>query len=358
MFQDIDDRFLSIPDVFHAPDWVINGIIPEGVGVISGSGGVGKTTCIVPLALIAAGIIAEGSNLENEVNRRIIYITEDPKQVMTILNGMRKFLRWNDAQWANVKDMFKVIDSRRMSIDEIAHVLASSTIWGIGEQILMMPLVIFDTASSNFDVINESDNSEASAYMSIMKEHAFRFKSSIWIIAHLSKVSKGMSVDDIQNLGSRGASAWEDNAQWTATLASENANGEGHRILRMGKKRETLKFDEISFEGSVQHEIVKNRLGEDVQIDYRYTVPRKSNRDQRVSEKLQERENDIEDAILKAVETLQYPSKRDIIDSVNFQGKDVLLTINKMILSVSLIEDDLPNSVKKRGRSTFIRRNS
>lgn len=353
-FNDIDERFLSVPDEFHAPDWVIEGIIPEGVGVVSGSGGVGKTTCIVPLALIAAGIKAEGSNLDNELTRRVIYITEDPKQVMTILNGMRQFLKWDDDQWDHVKNMFRVVDSRRMDIDEISHVLQSSTVWGHGDPILMMPLIVFDTASSNFAVMNESDNSEASAYMAIMKEHAFKYKTSIWIIAHLSKTSKGQSVDDIQNLGSRGASAWEDNAQWTATLASSLPNGEGHRIFRMGKRRENLHFDEISFEGSTHHETVKNRLGEDVSIQYRYTVPRKSSKDGRLLVKMKQRNADIETAIFEAIEVLEYPSKRDILELVKFKRNDVSDALSSMILSVTVKEFPLPQNVKKQGRSTYL----
>jgi len=356
-YQELDERFIPVTDTFDAPDWVIKGIIPEGVGVISGAGGVGKTTSIVPLALIAAGIKSESCNLDVEIPRRVIYITEDPKQVMTILKGMRKFLNWNEDEWRHLKDQFKVVDSRRMGFNEVQFVLDQSTFWGTvvaDNKFVVMPLVIFDTASSNFDISNENDNSEVSAFMSLIKEFHYKFKSSIWIIAHLSKTAKGQAVDDILNHGARGAGAWDDNSQWTATLAAAEENNQGHRVLKLGKRRETLAFDEIQFEGSLQHETVTNRLGEEVQIDYRYTVPRKSSADQRISEKLEKRNTEIEDAVFKALEVLEYPSKRDILGLVKFNRNVVMDTINQMILTVTLKEMDLPKNVVRKGRSTYI----
>ena len=53
-FATLKSRKLTIEREFRPPTYVVDGIIPEGVGVIAGSAGIGKTTGIIPLAAIVA----------------------------------------------------------------------------------------------------------------------------------------------------------------------------------------------------------------------------------------------------------------------------------------------------------------
>jgi RecA-family ATPase len=350
----IDPRVMKVGEVFIPPMWAIKGMIPEGVGVIAGSGGVGKTTCIVPLALAVAGFKSPSCNIDTEIQRKVIYVSEDPDQVIRIIQGMRKFLNWSDKTWADLKNNFLILDSVRMSIGELHDFLIETLPYGVVDPVFTLPLVVFDTTAANLAVINESDNSEVSEYMAIMKEHYSRHKASIWLVSHLTKTAKGQGVDDIMNLGARGAGAWNDNAHWTAVLSSDGENGDGNRVLKMAKRRADVGFDEIIFEGSVHQATGINRLGEEVLINYRYTVPRKSSQNQRITEKMEKRSTAIEDAIFKALEVLEYPSRKDIKELVKFRGEAVTETINKLILTCSLAELDLPKNIIKKGRSTYL----
>jgi hypothetical protein len=265
-----DRPFIQFSDVPQPTAWCIKGIIPEGIGIISGTGGVGKTSCIVPLALSVAGITAPGSDLEAGVIRKVVYVTEDQPQVESILHGMRHFLNWNDEVWTRVKENFLVLESMRMVDEQLIKLLLGCKRGGF--DFTIPPLLVLDTASANLEVQNESDNSEISRMMSIMKQHAaFETGMSIWISTHLAKGAKGQSIDEIRKFGARGAGAWEDNAQWTAIIAATKEDNEGDRVFKMGKRRVVLDFDEISFKG---HESVI-AISEDVDVRYRYTVGNK-----------------------------------------------------------------------------------
>ena len=60
----LESRRLDICAEFQPPAYVIDGIIPDGVGVIAGSAGIGKTTGIIPLAAIAAGFSSHLSDIK------------------------------------------------------------------------------------------------------------------------------------------------------------------------------------------------------------------------------------------------------------------------------------------------------
>jgi RecA-family ATPase len=333
---------------------VVNGIIPEGVGVISGSGGVGKTSSIVPLALAVAGIKSPTCNLEVELPRQVIYITEDEGQVMQILHGMRAFLKWDEATWLKVKNNFIVVTSQRINHITVEMLLAETVIYGVVDPIFCMPLVVFDTASANFDLENESSNSEASLFMSVLKQWHTKHKTSIWVIAHLSKDSKGLDIDSMGRATARGAGSWGDDAMWTALLGTAEEDGKGHRVLKMGKVRATLLFDEISFEGSVQHIYGINRFGVEVKIDYRYTVPVRSSQDERKSEQFTEKRKNLEEKIIKSVQDLDYPSKKDIKEHIASDVNLVHTIINQMLDQCVLEEVPLPADLCQGNRKKYI----
>jgi RecA-family ATPase len=347
-------RIVKYADAIAPTSWVINGIIPEGVGVISGSGGVGKTSSIVPLALAVAGFKSPTCNLEVELPRKVVYITEDEGQVMQILHGMRSFLKWDDLTWARVKENFIVVTSQRINHIQVEMLLNETLIYGVLDPIFALPLVVFDTASANFDLENESSNSEASLFMSMLKQFHTKHKTSIWVIAHLSKDSKGLDIDSMGRATARGAGSWGDDAMWTALLGTAEEDGKGHRVLKMGKVRAALLFDEISFEGSIQHIYGINRFGVEVQIDYRYTVPLRSSQDERKTDKYLQKCQAIEAQILETVKDLEYPSKAQIKEIVTGDQNIKTSLINQLIAQGVLIEIPFPAGIKRSGRNSYI----
>jgi hypothetical protein len=350
----LEPRQIDCPDICPATAWVVNGIIPEGVGVISGSGGVGKTSSIVPLALAVAGFKSPACDLEIELPRNIIYITEDEGQVIQILHGMRDFLKWDDETWADVKSKFKIFSSKRVDHITIELMLNEIMPYSVVDPIFSTPLVIFDTASANFDLENESSNSEASLFMSVLKNFYSKTKTSMWVIAHLNKIAKGMDIDSMINATARGAGSWGDDAMWTATLGTTEEDNKGDRILKIGKVRAITTFNEISFKASMQQIEVINRFGETVMVDYRYSVPNRSSQDSRQIDKFKSRAKEIEDEIIKAVSVLDYPSKKQIKDHINRETNLTHNLINEMLSQGVLSEIPFPPGIKISGRNSYI----
>lgn len=357
---DLAERFLSIPDTLGAPEWVITGIIPEGVGIIAGTGGVGKTTAIVPLCAMLAGLKSPACNLDIELPRQVIYVSEDPKQVMRILLTMRKFLKINDEVWAEFTRNFHVIDSRKIKAEELTAFLEATNLFiTIDGKNAIYPLVVFDTASANFDLDNESDNAEVSRYMAVLKEFHSKTHASIWIVAHTAKTAVSKTIDEMAEFTARGAGAWGDNAMWTALLAPNSNEDGATRVLKIGKVREAIHFGEIVFEGSIQSDYAINRIGQEVRSDCFYCVPRKSSTSLRKQEVASKKDQERKDAIVKAIELMvadgnQYPSRSEICDAIDGRKSDVLKTIKNMVEKRELQLLKMPISVKKKNQNEYL----
>jgi RecA-family ATPase len=354
LIEILEPRIVKYDDAISPTAWVVNGIIPEGVGVISGSGGVGKTSSIVPLALAVAGFKSPDCNLAIELPRKVVYITEDDAQVMQILHGMRAFLKWDEFTWARVKANFIVVSSQRINHIDVEQLLTETLIYGVVDPIFCMPLVVFDTASANFYLENESSNSEASLFMSVLKQFHSKHKTSIWVIAHLSKDSKGLGIDEMGRATARGAGSWGDDAMWTALLGTAEEDGKGQRVLKIHKVRATLLFDEIAFDGSVQHIFGTDRFGKEVRIDYRYTVPLRSSQDERKSDQYIQKCKSMEAQILSAVRDLEYPSKLQIKEAVKGDQNLKTSLINNLIHQGVLIELPFPDGIRLSGRNSYL----
>jgi len=348
-------RRVEIQDQIKAPRWVINGVIPEGVGIIAGSGGVGKTSSIVPLALAVAGFRSPECDIEVEQTRQVVFVTEDDSQINLILNGMRSRLKWSDQTWQELKKRFHIFRSKKISHEKIISLLKESYFFADTENQISFPLIIFDTASANFDLSNENDNSEVSKYMARIKEFHSDCGASVWIIAHLTKTSKGLSVDELINLSARGGGAWGDDAMWTAVLSSNEKDNKGDRVLKIVKRRVNLISDEIVFTSIEDVLHGENRFGEIVEVNYFYTTPKMSVEVKRKKEKIVRRDNLIKDKIADLVQSLPYPSSNDIFQASGLKRADCLKVINQMILNFELIKEPLPSNIAKKGRIDYLK---
>lgn len=348
-------RIIKVGDGFIAPKWIIDGCIPEGVGVIAGAPGVGKTSALIPLLLRVAGIASPDCNLENSFPRKVILFTEDDAQVILILNGMRHFLRWDDSTWEKVKRRITIVGSMRVLPEQLEYLMIEAQAESFEYKgLISQPLMVFDTSSANFELQNESDNSQVSAFMAILKQAYSRWDISSWVVSHTPKTQKGINIDAMFNATARGASSFEGDAQWTAILSSAQENNEGPRVLKLGKRRVTCTFDEIIFDGSVQHATAIDRFGEEVTIDYRYTVARRSSKTERDQDAFRKQSGDILEEIIAALGDLDYPSRTALAKSVKRDHNLVMKTINSSILDSILMEVDLPPELRKGPRKTYV----
>ena len=350
----IKNRRVKLSKTLHAPKWIIKGIIPEGIGVISGSGGVGKTTAIVPLALAVAGLQAPDSDIAVEINRRVIYITEDSSQVQLIINGMCRKLNWSDSQWELLERNFILVDSLKITYQDLSLLLSETAVQGLNDPNFVYPLIIFDTSSSNFMVKNENDNAEVSQYMETLRKHYRDHDSSLWLVNHLSKTSRGQTVDDMINLSARGGGAWQDEAMWTAILSTNEEDGKGDRVFKMIKRRVILENDELIFPSTPEKVDAYDRFNKLVKIPFFYAIPKISSQNHRKAKKQEAKNNSLKESIIEAMLLLEYPSKNDINGSVDGRKDNINKIIDELVFDGILKWEPLPRELIRGQKKNYL----
>lgn len=344
----LDKAYINPMRELSAPQWVVDGIIPNGVGVIAGVGGVGKTTAIMPLAATVAGFEDHLSDIKVKIQRHVLYITEDSVQAQKAIYAIKTW-RKSKKDINQIYDYIHLYNSNQYRINDLKDLLTEAVERYSTEYrgIMFPPLVIFDTASANIAVDNENDNAEISKYMTMFKQLWARYSMPIWLVNHLAKSANGMSIDELDAHSARGASAWRDNSNWTANLAIDKESK--NRVLHMMKVREELAFNEIIF-SSVTHDVmVKDVFGEDTLVTYRYCTARKSSTGKRMHEKDKKKE----ELILKLVKEMAYPSKSMIQKSVPGSKDAVFLVIDRMVEKGLLKVLPVPEDLNRRNQDSF-----
>lgn len=242
-------NFLDFDLTPRAPSWVLDGTIEEGVVVIAGMRGIGKTTTIVPLSLVAAGLHAFGDPLAPKAWRHVIYLTEHAAQVFRVLAGLVRFggLGINEA---DVAERFHVVNTVRMQPEDVVSVASEymARFARVHRGVTLKPLVVFDTWSASFELESENDNSETGRAVACLKQ---QFEGMpVWVVAHMAKTAQGRS--DVVNLSARGAGALEADTIQNVYLVHEfeGDTDVSHRFLSLkGKKRfEPKHGDEFEIE--------------------------------------------------------------------------------------------------------------
>lgn len=355
-YSTLKSRELEIHSELRPPAYVIDGIIPEGVGVIAGSAGIGKTTGIIPLAAIVAGFASHLSDIRAKRRRHVIVLTEDDSQVSRLLVGMVEWMLLDSGQKVSIDDISQwlhLYSSKRLNtknlqgnLEEVMGFNNTITV-NSGETIVIPPLVIIDTAAANFELNNENANAEISGFMAVLKEMHAKTRMNIWVIAHLAKTAKGISIDNMDTLSARGGGAWEADANWTAVLSADE---DGKRILKMNKRRVELTFSEIYFQSVTHSKSATDEFGDVVNLEYRYVTPMRSDYGSRIAKKMKP----IEDDVLKAISSLEWPSKNEIQNEMGGKSSKKNSVIDSMLKREILKLFVLPSNVKKKGRKDYI----
>jgi RecA-family ATPase len=289
-------RWQAVPlqlDAIEPIDYLIDGFFAHSFAVIAGQPGVGKTTAMLAVALIAAGFQIGESGLKAEARRKIIYVSEDTAQVRRSLFAYAKHMNLDRQE---LQDYFVLVESIRSTADqvlELAHLVLEHT---INDE---RPWLIIDTANATLDIENENDNSQVGAYMAALKQTIYtQLKTSITIITHTAKTMA--NTDD--SAMARGASAYTGDATLTAVLFMDE---DKNRYLRLGKARYEPPFREIMLVSHIHTEAVVNRHGNLQEVKCVIVAPQSSSeadRKQLQAEKQEDKQNQkIQDKCDKAV---------------------------------------------------------
>jgi RecA-family ATPase len=279
-------------------EYLIDGFLAHSFSVSAGQPGVGKTTAMVSVCLIAAGFTLSDSPLKTESRRKILYVTEDANQVRQSLYAYSKY--WN-LDPKEIAEWFIVIESKRSKVPEIL-LLAENVIRHTTTE---RPFLIIDTSNATLEIDNENDNSEVGSYMAAIKQTIYtQLNTPIKIITHTAKTAQ--TNDDAAM--ARGASAFTGDATLTAILFMDE---EKNRFMRLIKTRYEPIHREISFQTHIHNEVVITRHGnmQDVQCITVIPYPtsessRKQEAAQRIEENKSQRVMDKCDTAAAFVQTI------------------------------------------------------
>jgi hypothetical protein len=359
----LTDRLVTLAKALVAPEWVIDGIIPSGVGSLSGFAGVGKTTAIIPLACAAGGLVSHLDNIKVSVRRKVVIFTEQPSQIERLLYGIHKHMILKDRgakpEWDEISEWIVLINSKRESITELQASLSEACVdykYDHPKMGKVSPLIILDTAAANLKVEQENDNGEISNNMSMIKELAEKHNANFWIINHLAKDAKNQSIDQIMNMTARGGSAWGSDANWTALIGKANPDDiDSATILKIDKERiGTLRGSEIVFSAAFQSEFMVDKLGEAVEVSYPVVGMHKSETATRKKEAYKKQLSEYHEAIFKAVKETIYPSGVDIHKIVGGKKTEFDKVIRELIGCNSLQYAPLPPDMRKGAKKEYL----
>lgn len=270
-------RFVDLGRKPEPPNWLLPGFIAEGLVMIAGGHGVGKTTTLLPLAMAVAGIHPPEYELAPEHWRHVVYITEDIHQAARIVAGYANHLDWpaGSGVWDKIQERLHIVEARRGTPTEVAkagpqyrqqftRTVTTTGLDGKPRTVELLPLVVIDTIAATIHLENENDNAEASATIAKFKQGFAGLP--IWFVGHTAKAN--LSRSDV--ITARGASAFEADANQVLYLVKEDKDNT--RWLARGKTRFESPWPELEIHSHSTETSVTNRFGAMEPLTLRWSI--------------------------------------------------------------------------------------
>jgi hypothetical protein len=292
------ERHLSIGQI-KPIRYMVKGFWAHSFMVLAGQPGIGKTTAIISLCMVMAGLQAKDCELTATKKRKTIIVTEDSDQVERTLTG---YSRHYGISAASLSDWFVIIDAKRSNVKDLlmlAHNVINHTIDNV------RPLLVLDTANATMDIDNENDNSEVGSFIAALKQTIYiQLDTPVCIITHTNKtISKSDS-----DATARGASAFTGDATLTGILFEDETKT---RYMRLVKTRYQPNFREIKFNSDVFADTVLDEDGDIQEQMVLLVVPAMSSEDDRrqaandrQNDKRQQQVQDAADAACNFVQSI------------------------------------------------------
>jgi hypothetical protein len=350
-------KFIPFSTVLRAPRFTVPGFIGDGLTIIAGQQGIGKTTAVLPLACIVAGIHPLVEPLAPRNWRHIIYVSEDTEQVQRILNAVAG---GDTTRIAQIKERIHIVDAKRLPAEEFVKAGDEyrKRFAREADGVTLPPLVVLDTKSAVFKLDDENDNAEASTMMAHLKQDFSGLPT--WIIGHIAKAN--MTRADAALMSIRGASSIEGDANQVIFLVAEN----GERYLVRGKTRFEAAWKEILIMSHVTKELALDEYGGWVPVLLRHAsfeplsnTEREEKREAKKAEEDAQKEQDRIEAVLAFVraarERGEMVSKDRVARQARGNNQALKLTIDGMVDDGLLAEVTIPEPHRDNPkRKTFL----
>lgn len=337
--------FVDLEEEPRAPRWVIPGFIGHGVTVIAGARGVGKTTTLLPLAMLAAGLHEAGNPIAPQHWRHVVYIVEEREQAERIVSGLVRYGGLG-LDWQTVRERLHIVEARRLPPDYVAQVgsLYRETFTREAAGVQVLPLVVIDTMAATLQLDSENDNSEASGAMAALKQGFDGLP--VWLVGHLSKSNLGRS--EAQGMTLRGAGAFEADANQVLYLVKEGET----RYLVCGKTRFEARWPELEATSHYTDVMAKNEFGTLEPVRLRWATlaaPEQSRREAAAEAQEEARKADaaelrqsLRDAVQIAWQTGNPLNREGLKAKVSRKRQDVSDCIENLVSERWLIEVAIP----------------
>jgi hypothetical protein len=279
--------------------YMVKGFWAHSFMVLAGQPGIGKTTAVISLCMVMAGLQAKDCELTATKKRKTIIVTEDSDQVERTLTG---YARHYGISASALSDWFVIIDAKRSNVKDLlmlAHNVIKHTVDNV------RPLLVLDTANATMDIDNENDNSEVGAYIAALKQTIYiQLDTPVCIITHTNKtISKSDS-----DATARGASAFTGDATLTGVLFEDETKT---RYMRLVKTRYQPNFREIKFNSDIFADTVLDEDGDIQEQMVLLVVPAMSSEEDRrqaandrMNDKRQQQVQDAADAACNFVQSI------------------------------------------------------
>jgi hypothetical protein len=279
--------------------YMVKGFWAHSFMVLAGQPGIGKTTAVISLCMVMAGLQAKDCALTATKKRKTIIVTEDSDQVERTLTGYSRHYGISASELSN---WFVIIDAKRSQVKDLlmlAHNVIHHTIDNV------RPLLVLDTANATMDIDNENDNSEVGSFIAALKQTIYiQLDTPVCIITHTNKtISKADS-----DATARGASAFTGDATLTGVLFEDETKT---RYMRLVKTRYQPNFREIKFHSDVFADTVLDEDGDIQEQMVLLVVPEMSSEEDRrqaandrQNDKRQQQVQDAADAACNFVQSI------------------------------------------------------
>ena len=353
-------QFVPIDGPVRPPKWLIPGFVAEGLVTIAGEPAVGKTTCILPLSLVAAHLCSPDNPLRPKHWRHVIFISEDVEQARRVLKGVCDHGEPKIAEEL-LKERFHMVEATRLGVDDVVQVGAvyRALYTRMVDGVELLPLVVFDTKSAILHSDNEDDNAEASAAVAALKQQFEGLPT--WVIGHVSKSLKGRTA--AKDLSMRGASAWEGDVHQTMFIVNES----GQRFIVQGKRRFESTWPELIVKSYTSEVDTHDEFGEPCCLTLRWGLPAPSDVPRQVSKEAVKQQaklvayTELKSEIASAVEaswlSSQPVNRTGIRELVRRNAADVNRAINELLKEFELYEVSIPGKFRTNPQraSYFVR---
>jgi hypothetical protein len=256
-------------------EWVLDGFLAQGITIIAGAPGVGKTSKVVSLAILVAGLCDPSAELRPALRRRVVYITEDAAQAERLLSGYARISGLDTSEFTYWFEIRQASRTDPKTLEREIRTLVATHNVQTPEKYSLAPLVVLDTSNAVLDMEDENSNSEVGKFVSALKRATGT--GSLWLIAH---TAKALGRADTKGLSARGAGAFEGDANAVAYVFQEDGV-EDYRFMRLGKHRYEAESLELRFSTQTYEERVPTPWGDYQQVRIRVAFPEQSSQEER-----------------------------------------------------------------------------